>query len=84
MIAQSNERNPRRYVFAALLTTLYGLQNTAFIPQYLFSVGFSGVVVATACYLLTEFALRPVAAQDLHRRRRLRQGLRRDREDRAR
>jgi adenylate cyclase len=52
-------------VGAALLTTLYGLQNTAFIPQYLFSVGFSGVVVATACYLLTEFALRPVAAQAL-------------------
>jgi adenylate cyclase len=52
-------------VGAALLTTLYGMQNTAFIPQYLFSVGFSGVVVATACYLLTEFALRPVAAQAL-------------------
>jgi adenylate cyclase len=50
---------------AALLTTLYGLQDVAFIPRFLFSVGFSGVVVATACYLLTEFALRPVAAQAL-------------------
>src|SRR6202158_2011168 len=48
---------------AALLTTLYGLANSAFIPRFLFSVGFSGVVVATACYLLTEFARRPVAAQ---------------------
>jgi adenylate cyclase len=50
---------------AALLTTLYGLHDVAFIPRFLFSVGFSGVVVATACYLLTEFALRPVAAQAL-------------------
>lgn len=50
---------------AALLTTLYGLQDTAFIPRFAFSVGFSGVVVATTCYLLTEFALRPVAAQAL-------------------
>ena len=52
-------------VGAALLTTLYGLQDIAFIPRFLFSVGFSGVVVATMCYLLTEFALRPVAAQAL-------------------
>ncbi len=52
-------------VGAALLTTLYGLQDVAFIPRFLFSVGFSGLVVATACYLLTEFALRPVAAQAL-------------------
>jgi adenylate cyclase len=49
----------------ALLTTLYGLQDAAFIPRFLFCVGFCGVVVATACYLLTEFALRPVAAQAL-------------------
>ena len=52
-------------VGAALLTTLYGLYDTAFIPGFLFAVGFSGVVVATACYLITEFALRPVAAQAL-------------------
>ena len=52
-------------VGAALLTTLYGLQDTTFIPRFLFSIGFAGVVVATACYLLTEFALRPVAAQAL-------------------
>lgn len=52
-------------VGAALLTTLYGLQDTSFIPQFAFSVGFSGVVVATAAYLVTEFALRPVAAEAL-------------------
>ena len=49
----------------ALLTTLYGLHDVAFIPRFLFCVGFCGVVVATACYLVTEFALRPVAAQAL-------------------
>ncbi|MBV8349834.1 MAG: HAMP domain-containing protein, partial [Mycolicibacterium sp.] len=49
----------------ALFTTLYGLVDQAFIPRLLFSVGFSGIVVATCCYLLTEFALRPVAAQAL-------------------
>jgi len=49
----------------ALFTTLYGLQNTTFIPRFLFTISFAGVVVATACYLLTEFALRPVAAQAL-------------------
>jgi adenylate cyclase len=52
-------------VGAVLLTTLYGMQDVAFVPRFLFSVGFSGVVVATACYLVTEFALRPVAAQAL-------------------
>ncbi|MCW2650550.1 MAG: family 3 adenylate cyclase [Mycobacterium sp.] len=48
-----------------LLTTLYGLVNPAFIPRYLFAVSFSGIVVSTSCYLFTEFALRPVAAQAL-------------------
>jgi adenylate cyclase len=50
---------------AALMTTLYGMTNTLFIPQELFSVSFCGVLVATTCYLFTEFALRPVAAQAL-------------------
>ncbi|WP_375484458.1 adenylate/guanylate cyclase domain-containing protein [uncultured Mycobacterium sp.] len=50
---------------AALSTTLYGLVNSWFIPQVLFSISFCGVLVATGCYLLTEFALRPVAAQAL-------------------
>jgi adenylate cyclase len=48
-----------------LLTTLYGLANKLFIPIVLFCVGICGILVATACYLFTEFALRPVAAQAL-------------------
>lgn len=49
-------------VGTALLTILYGLANRVFIPIISFSVGFCGVLVATGCYLVTEFALRPVAA----------------------
>ena len=52
-------------VGAALLTTLYGLANNTFIPILGFSVSICGILVATASYLLTEFALRPVAAQAL-------------------
>ncbi|MGB2919547.1 MAG: mononucleotidyl cyclase [Mycobacterium sp.] len=48
-----------------VLTTLYGLQDTAFIPKWLLGVSFPGIVVAASCYLFTEFALRPVAAQAL-------------------
>jgi adenylate cyclase len=48
-----------------LLTTLYGLHNSTFIPRFLFAISFCGIVVAAACYLITEFALRPVAAQAL-------------------
>jgi adenylate cyclase len=50
---------------AALSTTLYGLADSMFIPKVLFSVSFCGVLVSTACYMFTEFALRPVAAQAL-------------------
>ncbi len=50
---------------AALTTTLYGLVNVTFIPRFLVVVNFGGVLVATASYLLAEFALRPVAAQAL-------------------
>ncbi|OBI46186.1 hypothetical protein A5707_00150, partial [Mycobacterium kyorinense] len=52
-------------VAAALFTTLYGLENSLFIPQVVFSTSFCGVLVGTACYLITEFTLRPVAAQAL-------------------
>jgi len=50
--------------------TVTGVQTCAlpistFIPRFLFTISFAGVVVATASYLLTEFALRPVAAQAL-------------------
>ncbi|MEE6175658.1 adenylate/guanylate cyclase domain-containing protein [Mycobacterium sp. 050134] len=48
-----------------VLTTLYGLVNTMFIPRFLVAVTFCGVLVATGSYLLAEFALRPVAAQAL-------------------
>src|ERR1700743_272426 len=48
-----------------LLTTLYGLVNTQFIPRFRLTVSICGVLVATGSYLLTEFALRPVAAQAL-------------------
>src|ERR1700746_2749536 len=44
-----------------VLTTLYGLVNTQFIPRFLFAVSICGVLVATGSYLLAEFALRPVA-----------------------
>lgn len=52
-------------VGAVVLTVLYGLVNTLFIPRFLVGVGFCGVLVATGSYLLAEFALRPVAAQAL-------------------
>ena len=41
------------------------MANTQFIPRFLFAVSFCGILVATGSYLLTEFALRPVAAQAL-------------------
>jgi adenylate cyclase len=48
-----------------VLTTLFGVANTMFIPRFLFAVSICGVLVATGSYLLAEFALRPVAAQAL-------------------
>jgi adenylate cyclase len=52
-------------VGTALLTTLYGLQDARFIPKFLLGISFPGIVVSASCYLFTEFALRPVAAQAL-------------------
>lgn len=52
-------------VGAAVYTTLYGLVNKLFIPRFLIAVSICGVLVATASYLIAEFALRPVAAQAL-------------------
>jgi adenylate cyclase len=52
-------------VGAGLLTTLWGLADSTFIPIVGFSVSICGILVATASYLFTEFALRPVAAQAL-------------------
>jgi len=48
-----------------LLTILYGLHNAHFIPKMLLGVSFPGFVVSASCYLYTEFALRPVAADAL-------------------
>ncbi|MBX7456249.1 HAMP domain-containing protein [Mycolicibacterium sp. 3033] len=48
-----------------VLTTLYGLHDADFIPKWLLGVSFPGIVVSASCYLFTEFALRPVAAQAL-------------------
>lgn len=48
-----------------VLTLLYGLQDTNYIPKVLLGISFPGIVVSASCYLFTEFALRPVAAQAL-------------------
>lgn len=48
-----------------LTTVLYGIADTMFIPRFLVAVSFCGLLVSTGSYLLTEFALRPVAAQAL-------------------
>ena len=52
-------------VGAALLTTLYGIVDTGYVPKLLFGISFSGVVVSASCYFFAEFALRPIAAQAL-------------------
>ena len=52
-------------VGTVVLTALYGLQDTDFIPKWLLGISFPGIVVSASCYLFTEFALRPVAAQAL-------------------
>ncbi|MFV9635508.1 adenylate/guanylate cyclase domain-containing protein [Mycobacterium neumannii] len=52
-------------VGTALITTLYGLVDPNFIPKVALGISFPGIVVSASCYLFTEFALRPVAAQAL-------------------
>lgn len=49
-------------VAAALLTLLSGLQDARYIPKIGLVMVFCGIVVSAACYLFTEFALRPIAA----------------------
>ncbi|KAA1251738.1 adenylate/guanylate cyclase domain-containing protein [Mycobacterium simiae] len=51
--------------WTALSTTLYGLANISFIPRFLVSVSFCGIMVTTGAYLITEFALRPATSQVL-------------------
>lgn len=48
-----------------LVTTLYGTVDSDYVAKCLLGVSFSGIVVSASCYLLTEFALRPVTAQAL-------------------
>ncbi|MGV9803457.1 adenylate/guanylate cyclase domain-containing protein [Mycobacterium sp. NPDC003449] len=50
---------------AIVLTTLYAFADPNYIPKWLLGVSFPGIVVSASCYLFTEFALRPVAAQAL-------------------
>lgn len=52
-------------VATVLFTALYGIYDKIFIPIIGFTMSVCGILVATACYLFTEFALRPVAAQAL-------------------
>ncbi|WP_188587308.1 adenylate/guanylate cyclase domain-containing protein [Gordonia jinhuaensis] len=65
-------------IATALFTTLYGVHDPIVIPKVLLVVGLSGVVVCAISYLMTEFALRPIAARaisagyPLKRRARLR------------
>lgn len=46
-------------------TALYGIINPQTIPKVAFTVAFAGITICAFCYLLTEFALRPVAARAL-------------------
>lgn len=52
-------------VATVLSATLYGLQDTDFIPRFIVALGIIGAMVAMFAYLVTEFTLRPVAAQAL-------------------
>lgn len=53
------------YVSAAVVTTAYALHDPRYIAPIAFTLVFSGTVTCAACYLFTEFALRPTAAQAL-------------------
>jgi len=48
-----------------LITTCYALVDTSFIPKSVLGISFPAIVVSASCYLFTEFALRPIAAQAL-------------------
>lgn len=48
-----------------LLSLWYGLEDVNYLPKVLLGISFPGIVVSACCYLFTEFALRPVAAQAL-------------------
>lgn len=48
-----------------VLTLCYGVVDYQVIPKVAFTIAFGGVVVCAIAYLLSEFALRPVAAKAL-------------------
>jgi adenylate cyclase len=52
-------------VGTVLFTLMYGLADTDLIAKAGFTIGLGGVVVSANSYLLSEFALRPVAARAL-------------------
>ncbi|OYD71259.1 adenylate/guanylate cyclase domain-containing protein [Rhodococcus sp. OK302] len=52
-------------VALATFTTLYGIVDADTIPKVLFTIAFSGITTCAFCYLLSEFALRPIAARAL-------------------
>lgn len=58
-----------------VLTALFGLVDTSYIPKIALGISFPGIVVSASCYLFTEFALRPVAAQALEAGRAPRRGV---------
>lgn len=54
------------WLFAGIVfTPLYGLEDAQNIPRVAFTVMLGGLVVCGNSYLLTEFALRPIAAKAL-------------------
>lgn len=48
-----------------LFTTMYGIADPELIPKMIFSIVLSGTVTCANAYLLSEFALRPIAARAL-------------------
>ena len=52
-------------VGTALFTTLYGLVDTRLIAKVLLTSLMAGIIVSANSYLLSEFALRPIAARAL-------------------
>ncbi|NLE80985.1 MAG: HAMP domain-containing protein [Rhodococcus sp.] len=48
-----------------LLTTLYAFVDVELVPKIAFTIALTGITICAFCYLLSQFALRPVAARAL-------------------
>lgn len=48
-----------------VLTTLYGLVEVEVVTKVAFTIALTGITICAFCYLLSQFALRPVAARAL-------------------